>query len=454
MSTASEDVAWVESTLSSDTPGSRELLHDGAMLGAWIIERTLGEGAMGRVYLARHAQLGRHVALKVLRPELVGTFSLGERFLQEGRAVNHINHPHIVEVHDFVHDAAGLYCVMEFLEGETLAERMLARPSTLESIRSMGQQIASALGAAHAAGVIHRDLKPENIFLVHREGRDDWVKVLDFGVAKCAPRAGEVNLVQTQQGMVLGTPRYMSPEQMAGLEVDPRTDVYSLGTMLYELVSGVAPFDEASFGLLAAAILTQPAPRLPSVTPAGEKVPEALATLIAACLAKQPADRPESMALVEQVLLGASQLPQRRRRHLRRFAFASLGALTLVTLTAMLRPLPVMPAVVAPEPAAVVELNAAAPTRVTLSLTTVPQGALVFADTGALLGRTPLVLEREEAEAALVLRVELAGHRPVEHVRLSASHPTLSLQLEPVPARKPTRRPVAQAVTDGLLDSY
>jgi serine/threonine-protein kinase len=459
MSTAAADVpglSSVETTVNSALAGAGGAMAPGSLLGPWVIDRSIGEGSMGRVYRAHHAELGRQVALKVLRTELLGTFSLGERFLQEGRAVNHINHPHLIEVYDFVHDPAGLYCVMELLEGETLAERMLTRPSTLESIRVMGQQLASALGAAHDAGVIHRDLKPENIFLVQREGRDDWVKVLDFGVAKVASREGEVNLVKTQQGMVLGTPRYMSPEQMAAFEVDARSDIYSLGTILYELLSGRAPFEDTSFGLLAAAILTRPAPELPPLTPGGENVPEDLAGLIAACLAKQPSERPQSMALVEQVLVGASLLPQRGRRSLRRFAFASLAALSLMTLAFALRAPAETPQVVAPQRSVVkapVSIAVAAP-LVTLSLMTVPKGAWVFAESGELLGRTPLELKRPRAEAEFVVRVELPGHRPVERALLSAQHPSMALKLQPLVAPKVPRRPLAQVVTDDLLDSY
>ncbi len=208
-------------------------LSIGETLGVYVLEQVLGEGSMGTVYLGRHQRLGRQVALKVLHEHLLRDQRLVKRFMQEGRVVNQINHEHIVEVHDFVEELAPerVYCVMELLKGETLSQRLATRAVNLESVRTIGRQIASALGAAHAVGVVHRDVKPENIFLLSRDGRDDWVKVLDFGIAKSDQNT--VNLVESQQGTLLGTPRYMAPEQVAGLEVDARTDVYALGTILY-----------------------------------------------------------------------------------------------------------------------------------------------------------------------------------------------------------------------------
>ncbi len=427
----------------------------GETLGGYDIERSLGEGTMGRVFLGRHRQLGRHVALKVLRDELIKERQLVQRFMQEGRIVNQIDHAHIVEVYDFVetHGPERVYCVMEYLQGETLAQRMAAHAPSLASVRRMGREIASALGAAHAAGVVHRDLKPENIFLVSREGRDDWVKVLDFGIAKSAPWQGEVNLVESQLGNLLGTPRYMAPEQMSGLEVDGRTDVYALGTILYELVAGRPPFETEAFGQLAADIITRPPPPLPRYTAAGESLPAPLAALIIACLSKLPRERPPSMKAVESLL---SDTPTRPHRGRLRAVGAGVAALAALALVLAVRPAPTATARPPVEDEVIRALPALAPvpppSAVQLLVTTQPPGALVVrVDSGQALGRTPLDLLLARATAPVLLRVELPGYARQEHdVELDASR---DLELTLVALPKPVRRP-PPPVTNGVLDPY
>ena len=433
----------------------------GSQLGPYVIERELGAGSMGRVYLARHERLGRQVALKVLRDELLGERSLVDRFMQEGRAVNRINHPNIVEVHDYIeqHDPERVCCVMELLHGETLEQRMLARPFTLESIRSIAGQIASALGASHAAGVVHRDLKPENIFLITRDGRDDWVKVLDFGIAKCAQREGQVSPVETIQGSLLGTPRYMAPEQFSGLEVDGRTDIHALGVILHELVSGHAPFEASSFGQLAADIISHAPPALPKLTPNHEPVPVGLAALIEACLAKNPANRPASMAMVQAALAGAPLQRPWRARKVARLALAGVAALGLgALLVGGLWPRPV--AVPAPPPVSARALPrpqaaalAVVPTEVTLQLTTVPVGALVSrSDSGAVLGRTPLEVRVARA-TPVPMRIELTGYQVLERTVSTDQSQRLEVALQP--ARKVSSRPLAAPRSlYGVIDPY
>ena len=209
-------------------------LQVGDSLGPYVLESMIGEGTMGRVYQARHQRLGRMVALKVLHPHLIQDKALVARFLQEARLVNQINHPHIVEVHDFIEELfpERVYGVMELLRGKTLAVMLAERAPTIAEVCAIGKQIADALHAAHRVDVVHRDLKPDNIFLTSREGRPDSVKVLDFGVAKLL-QGGDLRVADTQAGVMVGTPRYMAPEQAAGLEVDARTDIYALGTILY-----------------------------------------------------------------------------------------------------------------------------------------------------------------------------------------------------------------------------
>ena len=209
-------------------------LQVGDSLGPYVLESMIGEGTMGRVYQARHQRLGRMVALKVLHPHLIQDKALVARFLQEARLVNQINHPHIVEVHDFIEELfpERVYGVMELLRGKTLAVMLAERALSIGEVCGVGKQIAEALHAAHRVDVVHRDLKPDNIFLTSREGREDAVKVLDFGVAKLL-QGGDLRVADTQAGVMVGTPRYMAPEQAAGLEVDARTDIYALGTILY-----------------------------------------------------------------------------------------------------------------------------------------------------------------------------------------------------------------------------
>ncbi|HEX5754406.1 MAG TPA: serine/threonine-protein kinase [Archangium sp.] len=277
-------------------------LQEGDILGSYQLERLLGEGSMGQVFQARHTRLGRQVALKVLRSAFSHDRGFVQRFFQEARAVNQINHEHIVEIFDFIEDAehGRVYCVMELLRGQSLSALLQEEKLTLQRIRRMLVQVCAALGAAHQLGVVHRDVKPDNLFVAHKAGQQDFVKVLDFGVAKLLTAE---NTSGTLDGTIIGTPTYMSPEQAAGLPVDHRADIYAVGTVLYELLGGRPPFQASNFGQLMVKILTEPPPALPSHTPAGEPVPQVLAQLALRCLAKEPADRPRQLAEVITALL-------------------------------------------------------------------------------------------------------------------------------------------------------
>jgi serine/threonine-protein kinase len=272
----------------------------GTMLGPYELVKLLGEGSMGQVFLARHKALGRQVAIKVLRPEQYSRGDLIQRFFQEARTVNQINHEHIVEIFDFVQEPgpagpSAVYCVMELLTGESLTAVVEKGPVALQRSLSIVRQLCDALSAAHKVGVVHRDVKPDNIFLIERAWQRDYVKVLDFGVAKLMHADPDAPLISTMDGAIIGTPMCMAPEQAAGQTVDWRADIYATGVILYLLLSGRLPFDAKNFAALAVQLITQPPPPLPNSTPAGEAVPDALKAVVLKCLAKDPKDRPQSM---------------------------------------------------------------------------------------------------------------------------------------------------------------
>jgi serine/threonine-protein kinase len=212
------------------------------------IVRKVGEGGMGVVYQAEHAVIGKKVALKVLFPELTRRTDLVARFLQEARSASRIGHENVIDISDFGQSPDGLvYIAMEFLDGEDLGRLLkTSGPMPWERARVILMQIVKALRAAHDHGIIHRDMKPENIFMIQREGHPDFVKVLDFGIAKV------VNLDEdgprlTQTGMIFGTPEYMSPEQAQGQTPDHRVDIYAVGCIMYHLLTGQVPFVADTF---------------------------------------------------------------------------------------------------------------------------------------------------------------------------------------------------------------
>ena len=216
----------------------------GQDLGSYKILRQLGEGGMGEVYLALHTTMNRKVALKLVSPYVINDAQRVWRFQQEARAVLALNHPNIVTIYDIGQAADIHFIATEFIGGETLRERMARAPLEIDEALDIAMQVAGALAAAHEAGVVHRDIKPENIML----RPDGYVKVLDFGLAKLTascdlPTGSAMTKVDTEPGLVMGTARYMSPEQARGLPVDARTDLWSLGVVLYEMVAGRAPFE-------------------------------------------------------------------------------------------------------------------------------------------------------------------------------------------------------------------
>jgi tRNA A-37 threonylcarbamoyl transferase component Bud32 len=267
------------------------------------IGSLLAEGGMGAVYVGEHALLGRRVAVKVLRPELIDDERAIARFVNEARAANAIRHPHIVELLDAGTSEQGRpYLVMELLEGVSLSARIdLQGRIGIKQALTIAQQAADALGAAHGAGIIHRDLTPDNLFLAVDPSRADGerVKLLDFGIAKLHEASPDT--IHTSTGAVVGTPPYMSPEQCRGRssEIDHRTDVYALGVILFEMVCGSPPFSAEGVGEVLLLHMTEPPPSPRSINP---DVPEEVSAVILKALAKDKRDRWSTMAELQAAL--------------------------------------------------------------------------------------------------------------------------------------------------------
>ena len=287
--------------LESRPPGAKDPYIGTTFDHRYKIDRLLGEGGMGFVYLARHKVIDKRVAVKVLRPELAKDEEIFERFVQEARAASSIGNPHIVDVSDFGDLPDGSkYFVMEHLDGVSLSQ-IIDSPDELsiDRICHIALQLAAGLAAAHNAGIIHRDLKPDNIFIVHRGNDPDFVKILDFGIAKVTTDA---TTRLTRAGAVFGTPHYMSPEQAAGAPLDHRADIYSLGVMLYELASRQLPFNADNF----MGILTQHMYKAPVPLRALESAPycpPAVEAVILKCLSKRPEARYQTMEEIHADML-------------------------------------------------------------------------------------------------------------------------------------------------------
>jgi eukaryotic-like serine/threonine-protein kinase len=282
-------------------------LAPGTQLGPYEISVPLGAGGMGEVYRARDIRLDRAVAVKILPAQLSSDPVRKQRFEREAKTISSLNHPHICVLHDVGSQNGIYYLVMECVEGETLAKRLEKGPLPLDQVLKYGMQIADALDKAHRSGVVHRDLKPGNIMLT-----PTGAKVLDFGLAKpVAPLATAATLTAatqdtsvTEEGTIVGTFHYMSPEQIEGGEVDGRSDIFSLGAVLYEMLTGKRAFDGKSQLSVASAILEkEPAP----ITATKPMTPPVLSHVISNCLVKEPQERWQSASDIKNELLWISQ---------------------------------------------------------------------------------------------------------------------------------------------------
>ena len=280
-------------------PPTDPLLNQ-VLAGRYLIKKKLGEGGMGAVYLSQHTILEKAVALKILHGEFARKPDLVERFMQEARAASRIRHENVIDISDFGSTPDGMvFFAMELLQGHDLHEeiaraRLAKTRLPWERSRKIFLQICSALAAAHAQGIVHRDLKPENIYLVEWLGHKDFVKLLDFGIAKLT-EASEGDRKLTRTGMLFGTPEYMSPEQARGENVDHRVDVYAMGCILFQLVTGKVPFEAENFMGILSLHLTEPPPPIdPSVLVEIGAPPE-LEFIIQKALAKSRAERWETI---------------------------------------------------------------------------------------------------------------------------------------------------------------
>ncbi|HEY2744953.1 MAG TPA: protein kinase, partial [Polyangia bacterium] len=282
-----------------DAHTSDEMKSDDPIVGRLIAERyrvlsPLGRGGMGAVYRVEHVMLKKELALKFLHPELGRLDEVARRFEREAEAAARLDHPNIIAVTDFGRTPDGmLFLVMELLQGQSLTEVIrpdgAGRPLPVDRALHIVRQILRALEHAHQSGIVHRDLKPDNVMLVSRDGDDDVVKLLDFGIAKMiAPADGEPGQALTQAGVVFGTPEYLSPEQAMGEEADPRADLYSAGIVLYEMLTGTRPFDAPSKVAIVSMHLTQKA--MP-VTEAAPDVPKWLERVVERAMAKKRDER-------------------------------------------------------------------------------------------------------------------------------------------------------------------
>ncbi len=417
----------------------------------YVLEEVLGEGGMGIVLRGRHKVIGKRVAVKVLRSDLAGDAELTERFLTEAKAASSVGHPNIVEIFDYGKLADGsAYFVMEYLEGYSLAAILGETPVLpMKRVYHIGRQVAEALQAAHDAGVVHRDMKPENVMLIRREGQEDHVKILDFGIAKIATATNRL----TRAGSVFGTPQYMSPEQANGDSVDHRTDIYALGCMLFEMAMGRVPFNADNVMAILSMQMFQAPPRM---SDGPHPIPEAFENLIHRALAKRIDERYQSLREVADDLRAlergetpdisvpefssprsASALPEDDAltgpRRGNNSAAVALGALAVLVLGGgAVAAFQLRPSTTPPPPVTATAETPAAPVQ-PLTVSVLPKVAKITVD------GVDIPLKDGTAKVTVVagnpgkLHVEALGYVPVDRTIASADGPVLSFVLDKTP---------------------
>jgi serine/threonine-protein kinase len=490
-------------------PAHTDPLLGQTLAGRYLIHKKLGEGGMGAVYYAQHTVLEKPVALKVLHGEFARKGDLVQRFMQEAKAASRIRHENVIDISDFGSTPEGLvFFAMELLQGHDLHEdiarhRLGGVRMPWQRSRGIFLQICSALAAAHGQGVVHRDLKPENIYLVEWLGHRDFVKLLDFGIAKLTEVAdGDRKLTRT--GMLFGTPEYMSPEQARGDNVDHRVDIYAMGCILYQLVTGRVPFEAENFMGILSMHLTEEPPPIPPPVFAEIGAPPGLADVIAKALAKdrnqryqtvddlanavrtldgeapRPVIQPQvPVAITRQRTQWTGNLavpteddgPAEKRRS--PAPWIALGAMLLVGggVAAFVATRGGTPAAaVAIDAGVVVEVPPAAgpvPARVTIAFDSQPPGADIY-DSGSkeVVGQTPFEFEVPGGREPRRYTFRLAGHAakmielvPDENVAhkvvltpVKGSAPAAEPTVEVVPQKGRTRPATRPAVTPTTPD--
>jgi len=444
----------------------------GRELGQYRLICLLGEGGMGNIYIARHSSLGRYVAIKVLRKELATRKEAVARFFQEANTINRLHHPNIIESIDLVEDVVeGAYCVLELLCGPDLKTRLAGGQLSIESVLHVGAQIADALGAVHALGIVHRDLKPENLILIEH----DHVKLIDFGIAQIGNQA---------TGIALGTAAYMAPEQAAGRPVDGRADVYALGVLLFQMVTGRHPFPSKTDGEYVMRHADERPPRPGKLAP---RCPPALETIILRCLEKLPEHRYPDAATVAKVLRAVDPR-MRQSRGVAGKLFAgvlvtgALGAGAFYVVTTYLQPetrtasastphvvattTPVAPPAPAPAPApAPVEPPPAAmPTIVDIDVVSTPPGAKAYRIGETVpLGTTPFTVQLPRSDTPIQIHFDLRGYESKQvEVPIAAS---MEIDVSLVKAKPavaehhpatppPTEKPKGKVSREGVMDPF
>ena len=455
--------------------------------GRYKIESALGEGGMGLVYKAVHTALQKPLAIKVLKPEVSKNEEIVARFKQEAQSASAIGNQHIIDISDFgVAPDGSTYFVMEFLTGKSLTEALEEiegqRLPTERSVH-IAKQLSKALGAAHERGIVHRDMKPDNVQLIERGGDSDFVKVLDFGIAKVGGSTSKL----TQAGQVFGTPHYMSPEQCAGTAVDHTTDIYAVGVILYEMATGQVPFDADNLmGILTKHLYENPVP--PHELPPPVDVPPAFEAIILKCLAKKPDHRYQSMAelLADLEALEGGLTPKAVVDNVDRQTAAGhttppeadptgkvavgvgqpevpkrspvpilLGVTALViagvgyALMGGSEPAPDESHVVAPAPETATAPETEPepeqepepepePVPVRVAISSTPAGAELYQG-GALLGNTPLSVDRPEGDGQLELQLRLSGYEPKTFTITQRTGEELKVSMAKVKRKRPSR---------------